>query len=63
MHIADALSASGLRALRFAKEVPNVERIVANDFSDQAIETIRRNIELNGVANIVEASHADASSV
>uniref|UniRef100_A0A915DDJ6 tRNA (guanine(26)-N(2))-dimethyltransferase n=1 Tax=Ditylenchus dipsaci TaxID=166011 RepID=A0A915DDJ6_9BILA len=33
IRIIDALSASGLRALRFAKEVPGVESVLANDFS------------------------------
>uniref|UniRef100_A0A0K0FFA4 tRNA (guanine(26)-N(2))-dimethyltransferase n=1 Tax=Strongyloides venezuelensis TaxID=75913 RepID=A0A0K0FFA4_STRVS len=58
--ILDALSASGLRALRFAQEVPNVSKIVANDFSKNAVEIIKRNIELNNVENIVEPHYGDA---
>uniref|UniRef100_A0A0N5A2U7 tRNA (guanine(26)-N(2))-dimethyltransferase n=1 Tax=Parastrongyloides trichosuri TaxID=131310 RepID=A0A0N5A2U7_PARTI len=58
--ILDALSASGLRALRFAQEVPNVEKIVANDFSNNAVEIIKRNIELNNVTDIVTPHYGDA---
>jgi hypothetical protein len=60
LHIADALSASGLRALRFALEVPNVERVVANDFSDEAVAAIQNNIRANNVGGIVESSNMDA---
>ncbi|MFH4982466.1 hypothetical protein AB6A40_009175 [Gnathostoma spinigerum] len=59
--VLDALSASGLRALRFAKEVPNISKIIANDFCEQAVETIKRNIQLNKVENIVEARYGDAT--
>ncbi|KAL7073726.1 hypothetical protein ACQ4LE_007262 [Meloidogyne hapla] len=47
--ILDALSASGLRAIRFALEIENIELIIANDFSEQAVKTIKRNLELNGL--------------
>ncbi|CEF61029.1 tRNA (guanine(26)-N(2))-dimethyltransferase [Strongyloides ratti] len=58
--ILDALSASGLRALRFAQEVPNVDKIIANDFSENAVEIIKKNIELNNVENIVIPNYGDA---
>ncbi|KAL3081898.1 hypothetical protein niasHT_037076 [Heterodera trifolii] len=58
--VLDALSASGLRAIRFALEVPNVTRVVANDFSEKAFEAIRRNVQLNGVQDKVEAVFSDA---
>jgi tRNA (guanine26-N2/guanine27-N2)-dimethyltransferase len=59
--ILDALSASGLRALRFAKEVPGVTEIVANDFSQNAVDTIKKNVELNEVSDLVTPSYADAT--
>jgi len=61
--ILDALSASGLRALRFAKEVEGVTEILANDFSPDAVAIIKRNIEVNGVQNLVTASFGDATQV
>ena len=45
----EALSASGLRAIRVAKETTGLSRIVANDLEEVAVRQIRRNIELNGL--------------
>ncbi|KAJ2949554.1 hypothetical protein O0L34_g15473 [Tuta absoluta] len=58
--ILEALSATGLRSIRYAKEIPNVTRIVANDLSEQAVETIKANIVHNHVENLIETSHDDA---
>jgi tRNA (guanine26-N2/guanine27-N2)-dimethyltransferase len=52
---------SGLRALRFAKEVPGVTQIIANDFSEDAVKIIKKNVEINEVSHLVEASYADAT--
>ncbi|PAV75256.1 hypothetical protein WR25_17696 isoform B [Diploscapter pachys] len=60
IRILDALSASGLRALRFSQEVPNVDFILANDFSENAVESIKCNIDLNGVQDKVRANFGDA---
>jgi tRNA (guanine26-N2/guanine27-N2)-dimethyltransferase len=60
--ILDALSASGLRALRYAKELPFVTRIIANDLSKSAIESMQLNIQHNRVGNIVQPNNADACS-
>nr|XP_054763032.1 tRNA (guanine(26)-N(2))-dimethyltransferase-like isoform X1 [Lytechinus pictus] len=57
----EALSASGLRSVRIAKEVPGIKRVVANDFSEDAVRDIERNIQFNNVEDLVEASHSDAS--
>lgn len=58
--ILEALSATGLRSIRYALEVPGLTRIVANDLSAKAVESIKANIEYNGVGHIVETSHEDA---
>ncbi|XP_053612073.1 tRNA (guanine(26)-N(2))-dimethyltransferase isoform X2 [Plodia interpunctella] len=58
--ILEALSATGLRSIRYAKEVPNVTKIVANDLSKSAVETIQANIVNNKVEHLVETSHDDA---
>ncbi|XP_059045805.1 tRNA (guanine(26)-N(2))-dimethyltransferase-like [Achroia grisella] len=58
--ILEALSATGLRSIRYAKEVPNVTKIVANDFSIQAVETIKANVIHNQVENLIETNHDDA---
>ncbi|XP_041032837.1 tRNA (guanine(26)-N(2))-dimethyltransferase isoform X2 [Carcharodon carcharias] len=61
IRVLEGLAASGLRSIRFAKEVPGIHSIVANDFSSRAVELMKRNIELNGVQHLVTASLADAS--
>ncbi|XP_035695287.1 tRNA (guanine(26)-N(2))-dimethyltransferase-like [Branchiostoma floridae] len=60
--ILEALSATGLRAVRFAKEVPGIKEIVANDLSREAVSSIQKNITHNGVDDMVVANHADASA-
>ncbi|KAJ8913229.1 hypothetical protein NQ315_016172 [Exocentrus adspersus] len=59
--ILEALSATGLRSIRYAKEIPRVKEIIANDISHRAVEDIKRNIVDNAVTNIVHPSHSDAT--
>ncbi|XP_045107063.1 probable tRNA (guanine(26)-N(2))-dimethyltransferase isoform X2 [Portunus trituberculatus] len=61
--ILEGLAASGLRSIRYAREVAGVKEVVANDISKQALECMRRNIEHNKVAHLVRPSHNDASMV
>ncbi|KAI1133642.1 S-adenosyl-L-methionine-dependent methyltransferase [Nemania abortiva] len=58
--ILDALSATGLRALRYAQELPFVTSVTANDLTPSAVEAIRRNAEHNGVESKVIATLGDA---
>ncbi|KAI0860692.1 S-adenosyl-L-methionine-dependent methyltransferase [Xylaria cubensis] len=58
--ILDALSATGLRALRYAQELPFVTSVTANDLTPSAVEAIRRNAEHNGVEAKVIATQGDA---
>ncbi|GMF08176.1 unnamed protein product [[Candida] boidinii] len=44
-NILEALSASGLRAIRYGKEIPLAEKVVANDLSKEAVESINMNID------------------
>eukprot|EP01048_Picozoa_sp_COSAG05_P000649 COSAG05_NODE_18_length_34957_cov_44.338115_28_plen_377_part_00 len=60
--ILDALSASGLRAIRYAKELDNVAFVLANDVNASAVESIRRNVAFNGLdPEIVQVRQADAA--
>ncbi|KAK6341629.1 RNA methyltransferase tRNA(m5U54)methyltransferase [Orbilia brochopaga] len=54
--VLDALSATGLRALRYAKEIPFVTHVTANDMSYDAVESIARNIAFNNVGHLVTPS-------
>lgn len=59
----DGLAASGARGLRLAKETTTrtaqTIEVVCNDRDADAAERIRRHAEANGVADRVEARHAD----
>ena len=63
LRILEALAATGLRSIRYAKEVPGVSEIVANDFSIKAVEVIKKNVTYNDVENIVTANCDDATVI
>ena len=58
--ILDALSATGLRALRYAKEIPFATNIIANDLSSDAVKSINLNIKHNDISNRVHSNVGDA---
>jgi tRNA (guanine26-N2/guanine27-N2)-dimethyltransferase len=58
--ILDALSATGLRALRYAHEIPFASAITAVDMSKSAVEVIRVNVDFNNVGTKVQAVQDDA---
>lgn len=60
LRILEALSATGLRSIRYAKEIAGVKEIIANDLSKQAVEAIKENVIHNKVEHLISASHADA---
>lgn len=43
----EALSATGLRSIRYAKEIPLLRWVLANDLSPTAVEMMKRNVALN----------------
>ena len=55
MKIALPLAASGVRAVRFSKELNTgiIKEIRVNDLRENAVDLIRKNIETNNVENIV----------
>ena len=48
--VADPLSASGIRAIRFIKETSCVGKVFTNDINEKAVEIIRENFKLNEVS-------------
>jgi len=56
----DALSASGLRALRYALEIPFVTTITANDMDTRALASMSRHITHNKVEDIVHPTLSNA---
>ena len=60
--LCDPLAGVGVRGLRYAKEVKGVARVIVNDRSLEAVEFIRRNIELNELGG-VEVHNEDANTL
>ncbi|XP_052099947.1 tRNA (guanine(26)-N(2))-dimethyltransferase-like isoform X2 [Mytilus californianus] len=61
--ILEGLSASGLRSVRFGLEIPGVNSIIANDFDENAVSFINKNIEKNNLQELVSSSCDDAAMV
>lgn len=61
--ILEALSATGLRSIRYAKEIEGIKEVIANDISAEAVKAINLNIQHNGVENLVRSNHEDATLV
>ena len=51
MTVFEALAASGLRSLRYWKEVPGIRSIVVNDLDPVAVDMARENVVRNGLAD------------
>ena len=50
LDILDAMAGSGIRSIRILLEVPEVvERLVINDINTNAVNLIKKNLELNGI--------------
>ena len=58
--ILDALSASGLRALRYASEISFATEIVANDCDKSAVKSINMNVQHNKLTQSITPTHSDA---
>jgi tRNA G26 N,N-dimethylase Trm1 len=48
--ILEALAASGLRSVRYVKEIPDLEYVVCNDLDKEAVESIKRNTIYNDLS-------------
>lgn len=60
VRILEALSATGLRAIRYGHEVPQVSRVVANDLLAEAVSSITRSATYNGLQEKVIGHQGDA---
>ena len=58
--ILDALSATGLRALRYAHEIPFTTSVTANDLLPTATKTIELNVKHNQLENKIKANTGNA---
>ncbi len=60
INICDAFGGSGVRGIRYAKEIPGVNNVVITDLNPLAVEFSRSNILENGLSN-VEVCRKDAN--
>uniref|UniRef100_A0A8W7P8W1 tRNA (guanine(26)-N(2))-dimethyltransferase n=1 Tax=Anopheles coluzzii TaxID=1518534 RepID=A0A8W7P8W1_ANOCL len=63
LRILEALSATGLRSIRYAKEIPGVKEIIANDLSKSAVESIEQNVKHNQIEHLITPSYNDAMTL
>ena len=59
--ICDALSGTGIRGLRYAKEVKGIKKVVLNDKNPMAVKLIRKNIKESKLSKKCIANWDDAS--
>lgn len=57
--IIEALAASGLRSVRYWKEIPGVRHVTINDLEEAAVERAQLNIELNNLTNEMVTDELD----
>lgn len=61
IQILEALSATGLRSIRYFREISDVRSIIVNDMDAEAVKSIEHNILLNGLTTQqLQPSHSDA---
>jgi len=63
LQVCDPLSGCGVRGLRFALEVDDVDRVVLNDLNPQAVKLARFNVEANGLSDLVVVENLDANAL
>ncbi len=59
--ICDVLAGSGIRGLRYAKEVNGIKKVVLNDKNPSAVKLIRKNIKENSLGRKCIAKKEDAN--
>ncbi len=59
--IAEPLAASGVRGIRYAKEVEGVREVLLGDVNPLAVELAKKNVELNGLSSVVQVELSEAN--
>lgn len=58
----EPLAATGIRSIRYLKEIPEIERLVCGDIVSEATEQIERNMKINKCKNF-EVHTSDANDL
>jgi len=59
--LAEPLSATGVRGIRYVIEVNNIKKVFLNDIDKKAFKLIQYNVKLNKIEDKVEVGNEDAS--
>jgi tRNA (guanine26-N2/guanine27-N2)-dimethyltransferase len=63
VRVCTPLAGTGVRAVRIAKEVSRIQKVVAGDANPDAVDLILKNRDLNGVSDLVEVYHSGANQL
>ncbi len=63
VRVADPFSGTGVRAVRYAIEVPGVNEVYANDLDPNAFKLIQENVRMNNVQDKVRVFRGDANAI
>ena len=56
----EALAATGLRSVRYLKEIDKIKKIYSNDLDPKAVELMKKNFEFNDIdVNKYEGKYLD----
>lgn len=61
VEVCEPLTGCGVRGVRFALEVNGVRRVFLNDINEKAAKLAEKNVEENGVDEMVSVSNSDAN--
>ena len=63
IRICDPMTASGVRAIRYASECPNVESVIASDVDPTSVNFANHMIQINNLAERITVKQSDAISL
>jgi tRNA (guanine26-N2/guanine27-N2)-dimethyltransferase len=59
--VCEPLASCGIRGIRFAKEVKDVQKVLINDINEKASQLARYNVQMNGLSKQVTVKNGDAN--
>ena len=59
--ICEPLASSGVRGVRYAKEIHGVSKVLLNDMNTRAVKMAKHNVQLNKLDDRVSVKHKDAN--
>lgn len=61
--VCEPLTGCGVRGIRFAVELKNLETVIINDINPKAYKLAMKNVKLNDLNDVVKAYNMDANSI